>query len=394
MLVVTFFAVLARLLYDFAQREEKSLSKLLAVRLHPLDWTMLALMTLGMISLLWSDLLPEAVRELRVMLIEPSIFYFIIRLLKPDRRDLAFIVETLIFTGFLLAAIGIYTFITETSVVIAEGGTRRLISVYGSPNSVGLMLGRILPFAFSYVLLPVGEWRRILSAIAVITMVMAVALSQSVGAILLGLPAATVVILLGWRGRRVIPLLGGMGVAGAIALIPLSRFIPRLRQITDFDSNTTVFRLNLWRSTSQMLQDHPLTGIGLDQFLYAYRSRYILPEAWEDPDLSHPHNVLLDYWVRLGIMGVILGILMQWFFWKQAFYVYRMVRETDPLCFALVLGAMGAMADFLAHGLVDMAYFSINLSFVFAIMLALVVQLPENYAENLTREFRTKPGNH
>ncbi|HLA44697.1 MAG TPA: hypothetical protein VJZ27_14730, partial [Aggregatilineales bacterium] len=134
MLVVTFFAVLARLLYDFAQREEKSLSKLLAVRLHPLDWTMLALMTLGMISLLWSDLLPEAVRELRVMLIEPSIFYFIIRLLKPDRRDLAFIVETLIFTGFLLAAIGIYTFITETSVVIAEGGTRRLISVYGSPN--------------------------------------------------------------------------------------------------------------------------------------------------------------------------------------------------------------------------------------------------------------------
>jgi O-antigen ligase len=213
-------------------------------------------------------------------------------------------------------------------------------------------------------------------------MLIAVGLSQSVGAILLGLPAALVVILLGWRGGRSIPLLAGLAAAGTFILVVASRFLPRLRQITDFENNTTIFRLNLWRSTVQMLEDQPLTGVGMDQFLYAYRSRYILPEAWRDPDLSHPHNILLDYWVRLGIAGVVIGIALQWLFWRQAVAVYRRVRHTDPLKFALVLGAMGAMADFIAHGLVDKAHFSINLSYVFVLLLALVVQLGQPEASS------------
>ena len=30
----------------------------------------------------------------------------------------------------------------------------------------------------------------------------------------------------------------------------------------------------------------------LRDFLYAYRGRYLLPEAWQEPSLSHPHNVV------------------------------------------------------------------------------------------------------
>ncbi|MBZ0310532.1 MAG: O-antigen ligase family protein, partial [Anaerolineae bacterium] len=341
-----------------------------------LDLCMMALVGIGVVSLAWSDLLPEALRELRVMVIEPALFYLLIRLLRPDRRDVAFLAETLLFTGFVLSAVGLVQyFITGTSVVVAEGGTRRLASVYGSPNGLGLMLGRCLPFALAYLVCPVSEWRKILAGVSGVTMLIALALSQSVGAILLGVPAAAVVVILGWRGKKAIPLLAGLAAAGALALIPLSALIPRIRQITDFENNTTVFRLNLWRSTLQLIQDRPITGVGLDQFLYAYRSRYILPEAWADPDLSHPHNLLLDYWVRLGILGVLLGLATQLFFWKQALKVYQKVRTTDPLRFALVLGIMGAMADVLAHGLVDMAFFNINLSYVFAVLLAMSIHL-------------------
>ena len=53
-----------------------------------------------------------------------------------------------------------------------------------------------------------------------------------------------------------------------------------------------------------MIANHPLRGVGLDGFLYAYRSRYVLPSAWEEPNLSHPHNLLLDAWTRLGLAGV------------------------------------------------------------------------------------------
>jgi O-antigen ligase len=183
------------------------------------------------------------------------------------------------------------------------------------------------------------------------------------------------VVIIGWQGRRALVPLASLAGAGLVALIPLSRVIPRLENLTDFDNSTTLFRVNLWRSTAQLLQDHPLTGVGLDQFLYAYRGRYILPEAWSDPDLSHPHNWLLDYWVRLGILGVVIGVWLQVIFWRTALTAYREVRQVDGLRLALVLGTMGSMANFLAHGLVDSAYFATNLAFIFTFNMALVAWL-------------------
>lgn len=53
-----------------------------------------------------------------------------------------------------------------------------------------------------------------------------------------------------------------------------------------------------------MALDHPLLGVGPDNFLYAYRSGYLLPSAWQEPNLNHPHTLLLDWWTRLGIPGV------------------------------------------------------------------------------------------
>ena len=128
----------------------------------------------------------------------------------------------------------------------------------------------------------------------------------------------------------------------------------------------------MWRSTVELIKDHPITGVGLDQFLYAYRGRYILSEAWADPDLSHPHNVVLDYWVRLGIFGVLIGVWLQVAFWRTAVGAYRQVRHSNPVLLAIVLGAMGSMTNFLAHGMIDSAYFAINLSFIFMLLLALV----------------------
>jgi O-antigen ligase len=371
-LSITVAATFARLLYNHARGERWE-----RPRLHPLDICMLAFVVLGAVSLSWSDLFPEAVRQLRIMVIAPAVFYMLIRIQKPSERDLAFLIEALLFTGLMLSVIGLMTYASGENVVIAEGGTRRLTSVYGSPNALGLYLGRCIPFALAYLLVPVSPWRKILAAVAGGLMLLAVALSQSAGALLLGIPVGIAAVILGWRGKRAVPILAGMGAAGAAALIPLSALLPRLRQFTDLENSTSVIRLNLWRSSFQLIREHPFTGVGLDQFLYAYRSRYILPQAWEDPDLSHPHNVLLDYWVRLGILGVVIALAFQWYFWSQALKVYSAVREHSPLRFALLIGAIGAMANFLAHGLVDMAHFNINLSYVFALLLTLVIQIEE-----------------
>jgi O-antigen ligase len=147
----------------------------------------------------------------------------------------------------------------------------------------------------------------------------------------------------------------------------------RLTSLLETERGTTFFRLQLWRSSLSMIHDHPLLGVGLDNFLYQYRSHYVLPTAWEEFNLSHPHNLVMDFWLRLGIVGLaVLGWLLVAFF-RGSWRLYRSLPAgADSL---LVAGIMAGMVNFVAHGLVDNAFFLVDLAYVFMLMLALV-QVP------------------
>lgn len=372
-LALTAGALALRALVDWARRYRAGTAAPARrlPRLTTLDGLALAWAALGILSLSWARFRSPALHELRVVILDPVLFYALIRLMRLERRDLVWLADALVFSGAAIAGIGLVWFVTGQGVVEAEDGARRLISIYGSPNGVGLYLGRCLPFALSYALLPLGTWRRAAGALTGALMLVAVLLSQSRGAILLGLPAAVLVLLIFWRGRRAAaPVIAALG-AMALALIPLSIALPRLR---DLLGNTAFFRRHLWYSALNLIREHPITGAGLDQFLYWYRSRYLLPAAWAEPNLSVPHNILLNHWVSLGLGGVALGIGMQVAFWRRLWRVRGRVLQ-DALALALVLGLAGSMADFLAHGLVDVSYFSINLAFVFFLSLGMLHHL-------------------
>jgi O-antigen ligase len=374
--VLTLIALIARGIVAWAQQRRLGTWRQPVIRLNRLDWLVLAFAVLGVVSLSWVEFWPQATRQLRVVILEPAAFYFMIRLMRLDRRDWLWLADTLVMTGVAIALVGLYGYVTGAKVVDAENGARRLISVYGSPNGVGLYLGRCLPFAFGYVLMSRrGSWRWLYGVICGAIMLLAVLLSQSRGAILLGLPAALVVTLLVWRGRRAL-LPVGLAVIGLIVvLIPLSLALPRLG---DLFGDTLDFRRNLWYSSARLIEERPLTGVGLDQFLYWYRSRYLLPEAWEDPNLSIPHNILLNHWVNLGILGVLIGAWFQVEFWQRVVQLWQRVSTRDPLVWMLLIGLAGSMADMLGHGLVDVGYFAVNLAFVFFLLLGLLQRLDQS----------------
>jgi O-antigen ligase len=118
-----------------------------------------------------------------------------------------------------------------------------------------------------------------------------------------------------------------------------------------------------------MIADHPLTGVGMDNFLYAYRSRYVLPSAWSELNLSHPHNLILDAWTRLGLPGLVVVAWLSYAFYQA---VWRQIGTTVGLRHALQLGLLAAWVAVLAHGMVDHALFLPDLALVFAVMAAVV----------------------
>lgn len=384
MLAITLAAVTGRAIYEWSAAQQKtahqrswrqllpSVEKALG-QLHAIDIGVMAMVILASLSISWAELRPEAIHELRLMILGPAVFYVVLRLLPFDISALYLLLDTIIIGGSLLALIGLYNFVSG-DVVFADEGARRLVAVYGSPNAVALQLGRCLPFAAAYVFLPLSEWRRIFGGIAAGIMLLAFLLTQSIGGIVLGLPIAIAVFLLLWRGQKAWSYVMGLAGLGIVALFPLSRLFPRLQNLSNLSDSSSFIRVNVWRSAIEMIEDYPLRGFGLDQFLYAYRSRYILPEGSADPNLSHPHNIVFEHWIRFGALGVFVLLWIQISFWQTLLGLWREARE-KPHLLAPLMGVGGSMAYVLAHGLIDASLVFINLSYMYLSLLAIILIL-------------------
>jgi O-antigen ligase len=220
--------------------------------------------------------------------------------------------------------------------------------------------------------------RRLIYTLAAIPMAAAILLSFSKGALLLGVPAGLMVVLLFWGGRRAAIALIILAIVGGLALIPLSSH-PRFADLLNLASGTSFFRIQLWRSALTMFADHPILGVGLDNFLYQYRGRYILPEAWQEPNLPHAHNFILDALTRLGLLGfgAVLAMLTSFFMVGAA-----CSRDKDPDTRALAVGLVASMIAALAHGLVDTSYWFVDLAFVFMMTLGLMAAIFPQRKEN------------
>jgi len=351
-----------------ARREAPARTQLLR-RLHALDVLLLAWLCFGLLAFSWSAQRGPAWTELRVLFLEPALFYLIFRHEARGPQVRLLLTDTLLTAGLLVALAGLWLFFSGAGVITAEGGARRLVSVYGSPNNAALFLGRCLPFALVWALQGAQRGRRRWGVVLCAVLTPALVLTQSAGALFLGLPlslAAT--LLLMWRRRALRPLLG-LGAAGILATW-LATSSPRFARLLDFSSGTVFTRLRVWQSTLAMLRDDPLRGLGLDQFLYAYRDPWILPDAWREPNLSHPHNILLDFWVRLGLAGPLVLLALLAAFWRSALRAFRHTANHTTL--VLLAGAMGSMVSLMAHGLVDNSVFVPDLAYVFVLLLGLV----------------------
>jgi O-antigen ligase len=131
-----------------------------------------------------------------------------------------------------------------------------------------------------------------------------------------------------------------------------------------------------------MIRDHPVLGIGPDNFQHYYAPTrkqdrwqnqcppglgYVGTNAEGEPCQSHPHNEFLDFWLSTGVIGLAAFIWLEVVFWR---IVASRLAGRNPL----ILGAAAAMAASLVHGLVDNSYFLPDLAVLFWILCALVAR--------------------
>jgi O-antigen ligase len=351
-----------------------------SVRFRLLDLAVCMLVGAAVLATLLAPDVGGSLLALRSVFVLPALSYAVVRLGGLSGGDAWHLVAGWGAGGVAVAVLGLVQYALGHNLVVAEGGLARLRSIYPSPNNVGLYLGRLWPLLVAGALWGTDRKRRVLCGLAALPVTLALVLSFSRGALLLGLPLAWVVMaaLAGGRYRWVAL---AVVLLGALALVPLMR-VPRFSSLFELESGSTFFRIELWRSSLQLIEEHPWFGVGPGGFQAAYRTRYILPSAWQEPNLEHPHSIYLDHWARMGVLGVSAGIVAQIAFWRGLWQA--LAARTAPR--GLLIGLAGSMVALLAHGLVDNTVFFPDMALTFFLTLAVLGLVHGQRRERSTQE--------
>ncbi len=106
-------------------------------------------------------------------------------------------------------------------------------------------------------------------------------------------------------------------------------------------------RLVLWRAAARMVRDHPLLGVGPDNYRLLYGGYAGLFPA--NPRI-HSNNMYLEVLAGGGLLG---GLAFMWLVWKVTMGVRSRLRTVEPAESTAMAGIVAAVVAIALHGLFD-----------------------------------------
>jgi O-antigen ligase len=188
---------------------------------------------------------------------------------------------------------------------------------------------------------------------------------------ILGVIGALVLVIFGMMppGRARVLALGAVAAALVVEIVIVTGLLnPAAEQAALRDEASFSARVYIWESGLAMVRDHPLTGIGMNQFrARAVRALYPVP-GYETAVLPHAHNEWIQIGADLGLPGIaaLLG-LYGVAFWRLV-SAYRSGHK-------LAVGIAAGLAAHLFFGIGDAITLYDRFSFVFWWLVGLTMSL-------------------
>ncbi len=223
-----------------------------------------------------------------------------------------------------------------------RGNEFRVTSVYDYPNAVGLLFGPVIAMMAAWIL-HVKTQRQVWLQLSIVG-VLIITAAKTDGAII-AIIAALVFSMLFTKLRWWVVGISIIGCIAALAWEPT-------RSIILLQDTSGEVRLALWQGTLALLYDNPLFGAGLAGFPQLY-AEYKLDRHVEL--LLYSHNLFLDFWVQLGLGGLLWLVVVIVKFFRD------LLSRQNPQNIVLMSG----MVAILVYGLVDVPYFKNDLSVLF-----------------------------
>ncbi len=308
---------------------------------------------------------------LKAYFVEPFLLFSIsISVLRT--KDLFHLFTAFGIGALVVSSIGIAQFFTGLGIPAPWDTERRITSFFPYPNAVGLYLGPILTLGIVLLWNAVKQkirWNIIFWGAVVVLAGVAIVLAKTEAAYVAVTSTLFLLSLFQKDIRRwTIPI----AIMGSIIIlaIPTVRE-PVIQKITLQDYSGQV-RLSQWKDTVKFLKDNALLGAGLSgypQAIAPYHSRS------EIEIFQYPHNIFLNFWVEMGLLGLIgftlLGVAL-----RKTISTLQALQPPAPI-FAAALS--GALLEMFIHGLVDVPYFKNDLSTMTWLLLSALVVIYTQY---------------
>lgn len=275
------------------------------------------------------------------------------------------VVWTLLAAGLLMGTFSVHQYMTGNSgfdywglalepghFASPTGAVHRVVGPIGDPNRYGLILLVLIPFAIDRI---AGSRRPVPRILALATLgvcSMSIVFTHSRGAFvaLVGMLASLVVI----RRPRPRYVVAALVVAAMLSPLLPSSYIQRIQTLAvaitrpqetiGFEDFSMRGRLSENLAAVQMFLDHPLVGVGLNNYPVRYQD--YSQEILLDPRSTEraTHNLYLETAAETGIVGLLaLGVLL-WVVFRGILVARRTLREPE-------LAEIRGMVDAVAIGL-------------------------------------------
>src|SRR3989344_1889622 len=328
--------------------------------------------------------------------IEPILFFLVLQNIIKTESDKKIILWSLGISTLAISLLAIFQKFTGFGIYEPSwtgAANRRVTSIFSSPNAVGLFLGPIIVIYFGWLVDEIKNLKTVFLKLLIITpAALAILFTVSQGT-WLGLMAGIIFFSFFAINKK-------MTAAVIIALIILTLILPVSRQLLlpliTFQDQAGQNRLELLKISEQYLLTSPknfIFGAGIAGFA---QIQNLARDPLKMEALLYPHNIFLNFWLEIGLLGLIGFIWLVIKFFQKGFAIFA--RIVIPARFArearrakagihdlkwipdqvgdenhwLTLGFIAAMIAVIVHGLVDVPYFKNDLAVLFWIIIGLI----------------------
>ncbi len=282
-----------------------------------------------------------------------------------NRNDWIRSLQALSLSAIVISIFAIVQYLTGIGIPTPWDIELRVTSFFDYPNALGLFLAPIVSLNAILLFLHPERSRgisRILPILTILLGVIAIILGQTEAA-LVAIPAAVVIALLFSSIKRKTKY---VLLALSVLLVLFSLLIPTSREKLLLQDYSGQVRISQWTEMIELLKDKPFFGAGLNGYPEAL-------EPYHDATLyeifQYPHNIFLNTWTELGLIGLIVliwfGILI-----IRSFVIPDSDRGSIDYRNPIKLALFAALLTIFIHGLVDVPYFKNDLAVMTWVLLA------------------------